>query len=214
MIRLTLFLGFAFWGLQAQAQGCKRLFSVDATAPIERFVQVKPGLYRGAHPSTPEAFAFLLNGKKITTLINLQGEKEEQPIVDHERSWALANSINFVYEPLMSSWNSIHLGSYSLPIPDFAEKLPDDATVLRVLTAMKNASLTNPTFIHCLHGKDRTGVMVALYQVFELGVSPQIAYQQMKQLGFTPLEFRLWQYWKINGKIGSPLWKKWQEIKG
>jgi hypothetical protein len=41
-----------------------------------------------------------------------------------------------------------------------------------------------PTYFHCLHGKDRTGLLAALYKVKYMGVSPEKAIAEAKSLGF------------------------------
>lgn len=41
-----------------------------------------------------------------------------------------------------------------------------------------------PTYIHCLHGKDRTGLLSALFKCRYMGVSPDEALQEAKSLGF------------------------------
>lgn len=41
-----------------------------------------------------------------------------------------------------------------------------------------------PTFVHCLEGKDRTGLAVALVECKYLGVAPEEAIQKAKALGF------------------------------
>src|SRR6185312_16206936 len=41
-----------------------------------------------------------------------------------------------------------------------------------------------PTFVHCRHGKDRTGLLCAMYQCKYLGKDPEQAIKEAKALGF------------------------------
>lgn len=41
-----------------------------------------------------------------------------------------------------------------------------------------------PTYVHCHHGKDRTGLVIALFKCQYLGESPQKAIEEAKSLGF------------------------------
>jgi protein tyrosine phosphatase (PTP) superfamily phosphohydrolase (DUF442 family) len=41
-----------------------------------------------------------------------------------------------------------------------------------------------PVFFHCRYGKDRTGLLAALYEVKYMGVSPEKALEKAKSLGF------------------------------
>lgn len=55
-----------------------------------------------------------------------------------------------------------------------------------------------PTFFHCQHGKDRTGLLCALYRVKYMGWSPQKALAEAKSLGFglglSPVIVRLYEH--------------------
>ena len=46
----------------------------------------------------------------------------------------------------------------------------------------------HPIFLHCLHGKDRTGLMVAIFRMARQGWSFDKAYTEMKLCGFHSIQ--------------------------
>jgi protein tyrosine/serine phosphatase len=42
-------------------------------------------------------------------------------------------------------------------------------------------------FVHCQHGADRTGMMVAAYRVMEMGWTPEEAAAELPRFGFHPI---------------------------
>ena len=59
----------------------------------------------------------------------------------------------------------------------------DDEEAVRFLKIVTDKSRT-PVFVHCTHGADRTGVMVAIYRVTVQGWSKQQAIEEMTRGGF------------------------------
>ncbi|RYZ60710.1 MAG: hypothetical protein EOP09_20880, partial [Proteobacteria bacterium] len=82
---------------------------------------------------------------------------------------------------------------FSLPTKTFFK--PSDAHVDRVLQILDDPS-NYPVFIHCTHGRDRTGLMMGLYRVEADGWDPKDAYQEMVDLGFRRVLFALKGYYK------------------
>ena len=62
----------------------------------------------------------------------------------------------------------------------------DRKTLINALTHnLKDLLLiNNPTYIHCQEGKDRTGLIVALFKCKYMGMNPQDAIEEAKSLGF------------------------------
>lgn len=127
-------------------------------ADIVRFYQVAPKLYRGGQPETYEDYQFLKK-LKVKTIINLRagGEGEEQVANRHGFNW--------------------------LGFPMVAHRTPPDALVDAALAAMNDPKL-QPVFVHCFHGKDRTGLMIALHRVLYQGWTPRSAYAEMINFDF------------------------------
>jgi protein tyrosine/serine phosphatase len=62
----------------------------------------------------------------------------------------------------------------------------DADNIEQAFVAMCDPSL-QPIYVHCALGRDRTGLLVALYRVRQLGWSPAAAYQEMQSQRFNRL---------------------------
>jgi tyrosine-protein phosphatase SIW14 len=126
------------------------------TAPaIPRFQRVAPGLFRGGQP-TPEGFGFL-QWRGIKTVVNLREEYDEKELVEKL-------GMKYVYIPL-DAWD---------PVPDQAVK-----EFFRVV----NDPESQPVFVHCRRGSDRTGIMVGFYRIVFDGWDGRRAYKEARALG-------------------------------
>ena len=59
---------------------------------------------------------------------------------------------------------------------------PEDENVVKFLQVLRDPK-NRPVFVHCQHGADRTGLMVAIYRIAVQGWSRQDAIQEMTQGG-------------------------------
>jgi protein tyrosine/serine phosphatase len=75
----------------------------------------------------------------------------------------------------------------SVSIPLHANRV-DDADVLRVLRTLQDAEAVGPVLLHCKHGRNRTGIMAAMYRIVLQGWSQEDALNEMQQGGFGDLE--------------------------
>jgi hypothetical protein len=77
-------------------------------------------------------------------------------------------------------------------VPQPFEKLPEDTVALAV------ATLASPgkVFVHCTHGRDRTGLVVGLFRYFVQQWPASDAYQEMKREGFRPINANLFIFWE------------------
>jgi hypothetical protein len=69
---------------------------------------------------------------------------------------------------------------------------PSDATIARILDEIDKAP--KPLLIHCTHGEDRTGLIVALYKIRHKEMSVDEAYVDMVRHRFHPYD-GLWSVW-------------------
>lgn len=72
---------------------------------------------------------------------------------------------------------------HRVSIPLHADRV-DDVDVLRVLRVLRRAEAQGPVLMHCKHGRDRTGLMAAMYRTVVQGWSRADALAEMKAGGF------------------------------
>jgi protein tyrosine/serine phosphatase len=155
--------------------------AVPADITIPHFSKVNDSLYRGGRPK-PAGLSYL-QSLNVRTVINLQGGDLNNPRYRAFMKWwepgELANAI--AVERDLSE--SLGLAFFSKPLnaidPVSSE---DDARIDAILAIMGNPA-AQPVFVHCEHGIDRTGLIIALYEVKYLGVSPDDAYDEWRASG-------------------------------
>jgi tyrosine-protein phosphatase SIW14 len=163
--RLALLLLLA---LPACAQGpCSIDFPHDANATriidadICNFHQVDADLYRGGQPR-PSAYPKLAE-LGIRTIINLEepkyAEREKAAVEELNRDLKPEARIDFISFPI----DQTEIATDGVP----HEQLRD------LFQQMQKAR--KPIFIHCYHGRDRTGAIVALYRMLRREKSYQEA---------------------------------------
>lgn len=151
-----------------------------SSATIPNFHEVSTGVYRGGQPTT-EGWAFL-KSKGVKTVVKLNFESEGS---DKEAE-ALGMTVIDASGPPSELKNM-----FRAPKP---EKI---RLAIEALRDRKN----RPIYIHCLHGQDRTGLVVALFRVIEEGRTKAEAYKEMRKLGFHRSLRGLHEMWEsFNGK--------------
>lgn len=145
-------------------------------------------LFRSSRPKSEEDMRFL-HQLGIRMIIDLQGgdyadnpvigrfvpywEKGETPEeIAKEREWALKYGIEFI----------------NLPLNSLAEIDSAGATNIQSAMALMNqfkktGGAGGSLLIHCAHGLDRTGLVVALYRVVYEGWSADTAYAEFRRMG-------------------------------
>jgi protein tyrosine phosphatase (PTP) superfamily phosphohydrolase (DUF442 family) len=122
---------------------------------VPNLYRISGELYRGDQP-TPQG---MQNLKKLglKTIINLRS-------LHSDRDETIA--AGFAYEPIsMKPWN------------------PEEEDVVRFLKIATDPKRT-PVLVHCKHGADRTGTMIAVYRIAVQGWSKNEAIREMTQGGF------------------------------
>jgi len=139
---------------------------------LPNFHNVQPDVFRSGQP-TALGYHQLAN-RGIRTVIKLNSE-----YLNDEQRWAAQEHITLAY----------------LPIPLFQQLFtgPDEATMKRINHLMVIPQ-TGPILIHCMHGNDRTGLVIGMYRVRHNGFTAEQAYDEMLARGFHPELLGLYGY--------------------
>lgn len=71
------------------------------------------------------------------------------------------------------------LALYNLDVHTFTPRNSDIHAALYFL----NNELLWPIYVHCRHGRERTGLIFALYRIQKMGWTPDEAYEEMVRFG-------------------------------
>lgn len=152
-------------------------FSLNLLAAIPNEQMIHENLYRGGRPEMSDIDRLAEQNFKL--IINFE---DDAKAVAAEKKYAEQKGIRFLSFP-MNAWET-----------------PNDEAVneiLKILVSTKKEKV----FIHCKHGRDRTGLMSALYRVLVQKWNSQDAYSEMIDLGFRKLFKNMEKYyWK---KVGG-----------
>jgi len=138
--------------------------------------RVNSSLYRSAQP-TKEGFALLgtqtslvKGDQPIRTIVSLRAFNDDEPLVPANFKLRL-EQIRF------KTWH------------------PEDEDVVKFLRIVTTPSL-QPVLVHCQHGSDRTGTMVAIYRIAYEGWTKAQAIDEMINggFGFHPMWQNLLRY--------------------
>ena len=113
-------------------------------------------IYRGAQP-TEDGYK-TLKDMGIKTVINLRTTK-------HERSMVESNGMKSIEIP-MNTFSSVN-----------------DANIKKAIDIIKDPN-NQPVYVHCRQGKDRTGVVMAIYRMEADGWPKKDAIAEMESFGF------------------------------
>ena len=151
-------------------------------APINNFqiVDVK-GLYRGGQPKGERDWVYLKNAgiKTVIKLNKYSSTREEKAELDSAKEHDIkVIEIPMPPEDWPHNWNL-----WATPANEQVSE------AVRALEQKQNW----PVYIHCSHGKDRTGLIVAIYRVRNNNYCKNTAYNEMNFYGANPFLFGLKQ---------------------
>lgn len=127
---------------------------------LPNYQVVNEGLVRGGQPEG-RGFEILME-EGIKTVLNI---REQSEALAEEGDSVRALGMNYAA-------HSVH------PF-----KVPEDELILDILTTMLDTDKA-PVFVHCLHGQDRTGMIVGIYRLLVDDWSLEEAYAEMLAMGF------------------------------
>jgi protein-tyrosine phosphatase len=143
----------------ARDKGVKNIPELPKHGSIANFHQVNGWLFRGAQPGV-DGFA-QLKEQKIKTVVALRWRK-----------WHVAREREIVTNLGMNFYN-LPLNYWTLPTKRDVEQF------LEIIDDEKNY----PVFVHCFHGADRTGVLIAMFRILRCGWTLEDAYVEMLKCG-------------------------------
>jgi protein tyrosine/serine phosphatase len=167
-VRRSVFVGAALCTLFFSGCG-SGVRGVPASEDIANFGRVSPALLRGAQPD--ERGIANLQRLGVRTIINLR-----MPGDTWREEEAAARSHGIVY--------------YSVPLSGLSA--PTDSQVSQVLTLI--ATSPAPVFVHCEHGADRTGTIIACYRMQHDGWTAERAFAEAKRYGFSIFQIGMRHY--------------------
>ncbi len=123
--------------------------------PVSNYCVISPVLSRGEQPNRTGFEQLKIDG--IKTIVNLRSSDSDKTMLKG-------------------------LGLRYLRIPQYAFNT-SDKDIARFLRVVTDSDFT-PVFVHCLHGSDRTGMMVAAYRICVESWTSQRAIDEMQVFGF------------------------------
>jgi protein tyrosine/serine phosphatase len=125
---------------------------------IRRFEEVAPGIFRSAQPDPEDLRAVRERGVRTVLVLRTSVPKRERE-------------------------TAAEIGLEVRHVPMDGTSIPSMAEVDRALEVILDPS-QRPVLVHCAHGEERTGAVIAAYRVVVQGWDPAEAEAEAKRLGF------------------------------
>jgi len=143
--------------LAAAALGLGAVFCVYRATFVGRYGEVEPGrLYRSRQPRRFQ-YPVLVFGRGIRRVIDLRSAGEDPHTFAEERSVCRRDGVEF----------------FNIPV---TAQVPTQAQAERFLRLVDTSP--GPVLVHCEFGRNRTGMMCAVYRVARRGVPVQRAFRE------------------------------------
>jgi protein tyrosine/serine phosphatase len=146
---------------------------VGADIGTENFKQVNAGLFRGGVPSDDQLEGLKKLGVKTDVSLMSMGNSRERDVILHEKETCAQLGIKFI--------------NLSLPF-----NAPPPQAMLDTWLATAQDKGASAVYVHCVHGRDRTGTMVAAYRMTVDHLTNEQAFDEMKTFGFNPKKYPIW----------------------
>lgn len=152
------------------ANSTAALRAADRTPAVgtENFKKVNDKVFRGGLPTAEQFVALKKLG--VRTDVSLMGAiPTDRKLVAQERQDAEKAGLKFVNLPV----------AFREPTGEFVDKFLD----------LVQDPANGPVYVHCAHGRDRTGTMIAAYRIAVDGYSGREALDEMLTFGFKPQKY-------------------------
>lgn len=149
----------------------------ELSSLVGNFSEVSPGIYRGARP-TPAALRALA-ARGIRADLDLQGGSAGRAALD----WLITafdgteSSASVAGEGALV--RGLGMTFFSAPLNSFLSLDEKETRLVVDALAFMHDPAHQPVFVHCKHGDDRTGLVIALYRVRYEGWTPRAAHDEM-----------------------------------
>jgi protein tyrosine/serine phosphatase len=160
--------------------GCATIPSADIAtqephpSPISNFQIVADGVYRSGQPKGDADWKYLQD-IGITTVVKLNEFSSDVDKAEEVRKATESNIkvISMYMEPedFPHNWSPL--------------ARPDLKQLMQAIEVLENRG-NGKVLVHCAHGQDRTGLVVAVYSVRNKNFCKDAAYEQMRHYGFNP----------------------------
>jgi tyrosine-protein phosphatase SIW14 len=148
-----------FWGMLLVHGGSA---IAEERTDLPDFSQVTPNLYRGGRPT--DAGLTQLKKMGVRTIINLQGgdlESIPASLLKNREPGEFPEAI--VAEGNAADELQLNFRHYPLDSMGFVDA-SEQNSILQILADLTDPNL-QPIYVHCEHGEDRTGLIVAMERV-------------------------------------------------
>jgi len=170
-VQLNLKLRTMLMGALLAALACDALAQNEPRySELPNFHLVSTQLYRGAQPRASGLQKLKALGVK--TIVNLRG-KDANARAESDN----ARALGLLY--------------YNIPLPEFSK--PPDEKVRQILGILNSAE-NQPVFVHCHHGEDRTGTIIACYRITHDGWTAAEAKKEAEKCGMSWTQIGMKRY--------------------
>ena len=154
----------------------------DADDYLVNFMMVSPAVLRGSQPD--EDALLLLQKAGVKLIVNLRHHSKNSPKPASSYSFFRRHSDDDEIDEEQELCDRIGLKFLNISLDGV--NAPGFEDIDRFVSLFADES-NLPMYVHCLHGRERTGFMLAAYRVKVQNWTVDEAYKEMLQQGFDPL---------------------------
>ena len=154
----------------------------EAEDYLVNFMVVSPAVLRGSQPD--EDALKMLQNAGIKLVVSLRHHSKNATATTSSYSFFRRHTDDDEIEEEQEICNRLGLKFLNISLDGISA--PNFSDIDRFVEIFSDEG-NLPVYVHCLHGRERTGFMLAAYRVKVLGWTADEAYREMLQQGFDPL---------------------------